>query len=73
LQHIIFRGIEKKPIFKDDTDFDNFLERLEKILTDTKTPCFAWALMSNHAHLLLRTGQISLLKTHFDLETFIWK
>jgi len=56
LHHIIIRGIEKKAIFLDDHDKDKFVERLRKILLDTSTPCFAWALMPNHAHLLLRTG-----------------
>ncbi len=54
LHHIILRGIEQKPIFKDQQDFNNFLKRLSRILTETATPCFAWALMTNH--LLLRTG-----------------
>jgi REP element-mobilizing transposase RayT len=56
LHHIILRGIEKKPIFKDQHDYANFRKRLGKILTETATPCFAWALMTNHVHLLLRTG-----------------
>ncbi|MBW1867189.1 MAG: transposase, partial [Deltaproteobacteria bacterium] len=56
LHHIIVRGIERKTIFKDDADRDNFLERLKNILTDSDTSCFAWALLPNHFHLLLRTG-----------------
>jgi REP element-mobilizing transposase RayT len=56
LHHIIVRGIERRKIFYDDIDRDNFLNRLGAILTDTKTPCFAWALIPNHLHLLLRTG-----------------
>lgn len=56
LQHIIVRGIERRKIFYDDTDRDNFLERLGVVLVDTDTPCFAWALIPNHLHLLLRTG-----------------
>jgi len=32
LHHIIVRGIERKTIFKDDADKDNFLERLKNIL-----------------------------------------
>ena len=55
LHHIIIRGIERKPIFKDNRDYQNFIERLGNILTDTNTPCFAWTLMKNHVHLLLRT------------------
>jgi REP element-mobilizing transposase RayT len=56
LHHIICRGIERKKIFTDDIDRNNFIDRLGNILTETQTPCFAWALMSNHIHLLLRTA-----------------
>ena len=56
LQHVIVRGIEGRNIFLDNSDRYNILERLEKILVETVTPCFAWALMPNHIHLLLRTG-----------------
>jgi hypothetical protein len=44
LHHIIIRGIERKPIFKDKIDYGNFIDRLSKILVDTGTACFAWAL-----------------------------
>ena len=57
LHHIIVRGIERRRIFSDDQDRDNFIELLGDIGTDTETFCFGWALMPNHAHLLLRTGQ----------------
>ena len=56
LHHIIVRGIEKKPIFRDDMDRDNFLQRIDAILEESSTPCYAWALMPNHLHLLLKTG-----------------
>ena len=56
LHHIIVRGIERKKIFRDDTDRIKFLERLGSIVSDTKTDCFAWAIIPNHFHLLLRTG-----------------
>jgi REP element-mobilizing transposase RayT len=60
LQHIIVRGIETTRIFRAAKDYQNFLERLENILTETTTPCYAWALMPNHVHLLLRTGVVPL-------------
>jgi REP element-mobilizing transposase RayT len=56
LHHIIVRGINRRKIFFDDADRDAFLDRLVDILSDSKTPCFAWVLMTNHIHLLLRTG-----------------
>jgi putative transposase len=43
-------------IFRDDTDRYDFLKLLGKILSDTNTRCFAWALIPNHFHLLLRSG-----------------
>jgi len=52
------RGIERGTLFRDDTDRNNFLERLGEILLDTKTLCYAWALIPNHFHLLLRTGLV---------------
>ena len=56
LHHIIVRGIERRKIFYDNADRDHFLERLGVVLTETCTPCFAWTLIPNHLHLLLRTG-----------------
>jgi len=58
LHHIIVRGIERGKLFIDDTDRNNFLERMGGIISDTNTSCYAWALIPNHFHLLLRTGQV---------------
>ena len=58
LHHIIIRGIERRYIFRDSLDYQNFLKRLGSILSETVTPCFAWTLMPNHIHLLLRTGYV---------------
>ena len=60
LHHIIARGIERRSIFADDTDRNHFLSRLETVLSETQTRCYAWALMPNHFHLLLRTGTASI-------------
>jgi len=60
LHHAIIRGIERKAIFQDEADRENFLDRLEHILTDSDAVCYAWALMTNHLHLLLRTGPVPL-------------
>ena len=57
VQHIMVRGIERAKIFESDADRDQFIQRLSDILSDTKTTCYAWSLMPNHFHLLLRTGE----------------
>lgn len=56
LHHIIARGIERRKIFQDEQDRYGFLTNLGLILEQTETACFAWSLMPNHFHLLLRTG-----------------
>jgi putative transposase len=56
LHHIIVRGIERKKIFADDQDRYDFIKRLGRVLEQTQTGCFAWALIPNHFHLLLRAG-----------------
>ena len=56
LHHIIVRGIERCDIFADDRDRYDFIDRLGAIIEETDTGCFAWALIPNHFHLLLRTG-----------------
>ncbi len=58
LHHIICRGIERKKIFRDDKDRDRFIERLGDILLDTSTSCYAWTLLGNHFHILLKTGTV---------------
>ena len=54
--HIICRGIERRNIFRDNTDRDRFLDRLGSVLQETSTSCFGWGLIPNHFHLLLKTG-----------------
>jgi putative transposase len=44
LHHVIVRGINRRKIFFDDSDRDDFLDRLGGILSDSKTPCFAWGM-----------------------------
>jgi putative transposase len=55
VHHVICRGIAKSKIFIAAKDRLSFLKRLDKIFTDANTPCYAWVLMHNHLHLLLRT------------------
>lgn len=69
LSHVILRGVERRRIFHDDEDRDRFLDRLELLLLESDTRCYAWALMDNHAHLVLRTGRVSLSRIMHRLGT----
>lgn len=58
LHHIIIRGIERRKIFLNSEDYEDFLNRLAKLLLETETVCYAWALMPNHAHFIFCTGKV---------------
>jgi REP element-mobilizing transposase RayT len=60
LQHVIVRGIERKKIFTNDDDCVMFVNRFSSLLEETDTDCYAWALIPNHFHLLLRPNQVAL-------------
>ena len=60
LHHVIVRGIEKHRIVDDVADRKNFVNRLGELAGSTNTVIYAWALMSNHAHILLRSAEIGL-------------
>lgn len=60
LHHVMIRGIERRKIFNDDKDRENFIERLSILLPETKTQCFAWSFLPNHAHFLLRSGSVGI-------------
>ena len=62
LHHVIFRGIENKNIFDDRYDRANILARMEKIVKETRTKVYAWSLMTNHVHILLKSGPYGLSK-----------
>jgi len=62
LHHVVIRGTEKRRIVDDEKDRQNFVKRLGDLATETETKIYAWSLMTNHAHLLLRSGPLGLPK-----------
>ncbi len=60
VHHVIVRGLERRKLFNDDVDREEFISRLAKSLKTTQSFCYAWVLMSNHIHLLIRSGNRSL-------------
>jgi REP element-mobilizing transposase RayT len=60
LHHVIVRGIEKRKIVDDVADRENFVKRMGELAAETRTSIYAWALMKNHAHILLRSAEIGL-------------
>ena len=60
LHHVIIRGIERRRIVNNNTDREDFVSRMGHIALDTETVIYAWSLMTNHAHILLRSGSAGL-------------
>lgn len=51
--HIVQRGHNREPCFFADEDYEIYLHWLEEALRDTECALHAYALMTNHVHLLL--------------------
>jgi REP element-mobilizing transposase RayT len=62
LYHVLSRGNQRQAIYVDDEDRLSFLERLSEMAVRFEVECFAYVLMDNHYHLLLRTRRANLSK-----------
>lgn len=54
IYHIILRGINKQNLFEDDKDCQQFIETMHYYKTISKYELYAYCLMSNHIHLLIK-------------------
>jgi REP element-mobilizing transposase RayT len=57
IYHIIIRGINKQDIFEDDEDYEKFLQVVQQYKEKSVYQIYAYCLMGNHMHLLLKVGQ----------------
>lgn len=63
IYHVILRGANRQEIFHEDEDCQEFLATLARYKTKASLNIYAWCLMSNHVHLLLREGNEDLSLT----------
>jgi len=56
IYHIILRGINRQIIFEDTEDYVKFLESLTRQKETSGIEIYAYCLMSNHVHLLIKEG-----------------
>ena len=61
--HVIARGNRRATIFHDDADSLAYLDRLERYRHRDGVTVHAYVLMTNHVHLLLKTGTQPLSRT----------
>jgi putative transposase len=46
--HVMMRSIERRKIFRNNKDRENFLNSLGTLLPETQTTCCGWTLIPNH-------------------------
>lgn len=59
--HVCVRGNNREVIFKHEQDYFRYLSVLQERLVSFKIKCFAFCLMTNHVHLLLRVPSLPML------------
>ena len=57
IYHLILRGINKQTIFEDDEDRIKFIQTFKECKNRSSMEIFAYCLMSNHIHLLIKEGK----------------
>lgn len=62
LYHILSRGNQRQDVFLDDQDFRAYLHRVEETHARLPFRLYAYALMSNHLHLLVEVGSTPISK-----------
>ncbi len=61
--HILSRGNERKDIFSNNDDRISFLEILGKMSDRFDVEVYAYVLMDNHYHLILKTNKPNISKS----------
>lgn len=57
IYHVTIRGINKQDIFEGEQDYAKFLRIIEKCQALDQFEVYAYCLMSNHVHILIRTDE----------------
>ncbi|MDR3294971.1 MAG: transposase [Clostridiales Family XIII bacterium] len=55
--HVLLRGINRQLIFEEDKDCEQFLRHLAAVKELSRFELYAYCLMGNHVHLLLKEGK----------------
>jgi putative transposase len=62
LHHVMIRGIEKGKIVDDSKDRQRFVEVMGKAALENDVKIYSFTLMTNHAHILLKSGKEGISK-----------
>jgi len=63
IYHIMLRGINRQDIFEDDEDRERFIGTILRYKKEIGFQLYAYCLMNNHVHLIIRENDMELSKT----------
>ena len=67
IHHVTVRGLEKRPIVRDDADRGRWLDLFDRTATRHRWQVYAWTLLDNHFHIFLCTPHADLASGMHDL------
>ena len=67
--HVTARGNEQRPIFRDDRDRRQYLDRVAHYRERFRFQLLAYCLMTNHVHLAVRSGAVPLSRVMAGLQS----
>lgn len=68
IYHVMIRGINKQNIFENDNDYKKFISLLRSYKPKLDYSIYAYVLMDNHVHLLLKEGDEDISNTMRRIE-----
>jgi len=55
IYHVMLRGLDKRDIFLEKTDYQRFLKAIQKAKEKSAFDIYAYCLMTNHVHILIKS------------------
>lgn len=54
IYHVILRGVNRQTIFEDEENAEKFLQTLREYKKESEYEIYAYCLMGNHIHILIK-------------------
>jgi REP element-mobilizing transposase RayT len=69
IYHVYNRTVDRKPMFTSDANYAFFIRQFDKYLSDYMK-IYAYNLLGNHFHFMIKINDLTTFETNKDLTTF---
>lgn len=69
IYHVVVRGIDRQLMFEEEQDFKTYLQFLRVYKAECELEIYAYCLMSNHVHLVVKTGKMKIGRVFSKINT----